>query len=110
MVTYHMICFTWFVVSKEQQFLVGYSFLGALLFILGYNINFILKKKFYNAAFERKRGANQIAYETKFNTWHKDYVIRKEYRAGKRSEQRLLRQWENEKIREIIKNLRGPVH
>jgi len=62
-----MICFTWFVVTKEQQFLIGYSFLGALLFILGYNISFIVKKKFYNAAFERKRTANQVAYENAFN-------------------------------------------
>ena len=81
-----MICFTWFVQTKEAQFLIGYSFLGALLLILGYNISFILKKKALNAGYERRKQANQIAYENAFQTWYKDHKIGKDHRAKKRTE------------------------
>jgi hypothetical protein len=58
-----MMCFTWFVLEKDDQFMVGVSFLVNLLMILGVNCGNVVKNSIKETLAKRKKAAVQKAYE-----------------------------------------------
>lgn len=61
--SYHMMCFTWFVLEKEDQFTVGVSFLVNLLMILVVNCGNVVRNSIKETLAKRKKAAVQKAYE-----------------------------------------------
>ena len=55
---YHLFCFTGFVLTKEIQFGIGWSFLGIMVLLLAWNIMFMLKSSSKTAVLRRKQEAN----------------------------------------------------
>ena len=55
---YHLFCFTGFIESKEIQFGIGYSFLGIMIFVLIWNITFMVKNSSRTFLLRRKQAAN----------------------------------------------------
>ena len=55
---YHLFCFTWFVTTKEVQFLIGWSFLAVGVLLLVWNIGFMVTGSTKTALLRRKQEAN----------------------------------------------------
>ena len=55
---YHMFCFTWFVEDIEKQFLMGWSYIAFVAFLIICNMLYIILKAINNI--RRKRYLNNL--------------------------------------------------
>lgn len=100
-----MLCFTWWVSSKETQFLMGKSFLANMLLILAANVFNLLKNNVINFFVNRKKKAIQKKYEEAFLAYKEARKIESQQRKEDRAEKREMRKLKNTQTVEFFKNL-----
>lgn len=94
---YHLLCFTPFV-DFEVQWIIGFSYLGIVGYVLVINLGYILVNNYFKWRTLKRKKASQKGYEARFRALIKQISLEKAERKDERAKQKTLKNMEKLKF------------